>query len=148
MAEPTWPLRIAAKAANTSPKTMQRWLNHNIITLRGNDVRPKGSGDYCGLSRNRVLQAAITQRLLTIGMSLSNAGKAALQFSDCDDAERAPGDVFPFGKTLLIIDHNGARVINADFDVPLFDATHRATSAVVIDCNQIAAQVNAVLTSK
>jgi hypothetical protein len=148
MTEPTWPLRIAAKAANTSPKTMRRWLNHNIITLRGNDIRPKGSGDYCGLSRNRVLQAAITQHLLAIGMSLSAAGKAALQFSDYGDTERAAGECFKFGKTLLVIDPAGTRVTNVDFDVPLFDATRRATSAVVVDINQIAAQVDAALTSK
>jgi hypothetical protein len=144
----TYALADAARAARTNTRTLRRRIDIGTFKLRGGDIKANGSGTYCGLTRPRVLQVAITQHLTAIGMSPSAAADAASQFSDCGDAERGPGDVFPYGKTLLIIDHNGARVINADFDVPLFDATHRAASAVVIDCNQIAAQVDAALTSK
>lgn len=144
----TWALADAARAARTNARTLRRRIDIGTFKLRGGDIEANGSGTYCGLTRARVLQVAITQHLTEIGMSPSSAAEAALQFSDHGDSKRAPGDVFPYGKTLLIIDHEGVSLTNVDFDVPLFDATHRAASTVVVDCNQIAAQVDAALNSK
>src|SRR5437879_3187372 len=73
----TWTLGPAARAAQTSTKTVRRLLDNKTITLRGSDVPSTGSGSYSRLSRNRILQIAITKRLLSIGMALAKAAKAA-----------------------------------------------------------------------
>jgi hypothetical protein len=66
----TWPLGIAANAARTSPRTIRRWIDNGVIKLKhGQDKLPDGSGSYCGLCRNRILQIAMTQELLLAGMS-------------------------------------------------------------------------------
>jgi hypothetical protein len=141
----TWPLRVAAKAADTTPRTVRRWLDHNIVRLRNNDVRPNGSGHYCGLSRNRILQIAITHRLLAAGMSLSLAATGALQFTDAGQPGREPGQPFEFGKTILVIDAAQTRVVNADFDAGFADLINHAPSAVILDVNQLVDQVGATL---
>jgi hypothetical protein len=51
-----YPMALAAKAANISPKKQRRWLDTGGLPLRGNDRKAHGSGHYCGFSCNRVLQ--------------------------------------------------------------------------------------------
>jgi hypothetical protein len=85
----TWPLGIAATAAQTSTRTIRRWLDNGVIKLkRGQDVMANGSGSYCGLSRNRILQIALAQNLIAAGMARSRAASAALAFTDM--ARRGP----------------------------------------------------------
>jgi hypothetical protein len=98
----TWTLGVAANAAQTAAKTVRRWLDNGVIALRGHDVKSDGSGFYCGLSRARVLQTAITRALLNVGVSLSVAARAALIFSDHGDSDRLPGELFKFGKTSMM----------------------------------------------
>ena len=141
----TWPLGIAACAAQTSTRTIRRWLDNGVIKLRrGQDVIANGSGSYCGLSRNRILQIALTQQLLATGMSRSRAASAALVFTDTGDEQRAPGELYPFGKTLLVVDRT-PQVINADFDARLTDLMPLSPCAIVVDCARITTCVDEVL---
>jgi hypothetical protein len=140
MSDHTWTLGPAARAAQTSTKTVRRLLDNKTITLLGSDVPSSGSGSYSRLSRNRILQIAITSQLLAVGMSLAKAAKAAFQFTDINDSR-----LFDFGRTFLVIDANDTHVVNVDYDERLTDATRRVSCAIIVDCNQIVAQVDAAL---
>ena len=144
----TWPLGIAASAANTSPRTIRRWIDNGVIKLkRGQDVVANGSGSYCGLSRNRILQIAITHQLLEAGMSRSKAARAALAFTDTGDESRATGELYPFGKTLLVIEQT-PRVINADYDARISEIIPLQPCAVVLDCARITNRVDETLSKE
>jgi hypothetical protein len=141
----TWPLGLAAKAANISPRTIRRWIDNGVIKLkRGQDVTAKGSGSYCGLSRNRILQIAIARHLIDAGLSRAKAAQAASEFSDKADSQREPSGLYPFGRTLLISD-GAPRVINADFDARVSDFITLEPCAVVLDCGQITNRVDKTL---
>src|SRR6476620_10483189 len=77
----TYPLRVAAKAAQAPQRKQRRWIDTNVVPLRANKHKASGSGNRCGLSRARILQIAITEVLLKSGVSLSSAAKAAFEFS-------------------------------------------------------------------
>jgi hypothetical protein len=136
-----WPLGIAANAAKTTPRTIRRWIDNGVIKLKRGHVFANGSGSYCGLSSNRILQIALTQDLITTGMSRSRAASAAIVFTDKGNAERAPGALYPFGKTLLVVDSD-PHVINADFDARLSEIMPLSSCAVVVDCERITKSVD------
>jgi hypothetical protein len=72
---PTYSLSVAAQAARTASRKIRRQIDSNVTPLRANDVKATGSGSRVGLSRNRILQTAITAVLLKSGVSLSRAAK-------------------------------------------------------------------------
>jgi hypothetical protein len=142
----TFHLSVAAEAAKTPAKTCRRWMDNNVIKLRGNDSNPTGSGNYCGLSRNRVLQLAVTQALVKNEVSLSTAAKAALAFSDSGNVGREAGQLFARAKTALVLSPTGAVVSNLDFDSRVSDI-YTDGVAIVLDLNKVVADVDAVLYS-
>jgi hypothetical protein len=146
MSARTYPARVAAEAAQTPQLTIRRWIDSAATPLRSNDSRTSGSGNYCGLSRNRILQLAITQALLKSGLSLSRAAKYALEFSDSAANGREAGQLFPVGKSVLVIGNGSAAVNNVDFSVSVFDLSNSGV-AVIVDLNAIVNQVDAVLNS-
>jgi hypothetical protein len=140
----TYPLRIAAAAAKVSEKTLRRWQDNHIIVLRGNDLTTSGTGNPCGWSRNRILQAAVTEPLLKNGVSLSTAAKAAFKVSDEGQTGRAPGELFKHGKTMLFLDPDGPKVKNILFDATLADVSNRGV-CIFIDINRIVDSVDTTL---
>jgi hypothetical protein len=141
----TYPLRVAAEAAQIPERTGRRWIDNHVITLGGIDSRTTGSGNHCGWSRNRIEQAATMEILLKSGMSLSRAAKAALKFTDEGQTGRAPGQLFEHGKTMLVISGNGASVKNCFFDATLADVSNREISITSVDMNKVVDQVDSVL---
>jgi hypothetical protein len=142
----TYPARVAAEAAQTPQLTIRRWIDSGVMPLHGNDSRTTGSGNYIGLSRNRILQLAITQALLKSGVSLSRAAKAALEFTDSGNTGRAAGEVYSTGKTILTIGGpNGPAVRNVDFNVSVFDQMSNDEVTITVDLNRIAERVDSVL---
>jgi hypothetical protein len=141
----TYPLGIAALAAQITPRKFRRW-SETVMPLRSNDVKAEGSGIYCGWSRNRVLQAATIQDLTKAGASLSDAALAALQFSDQSNLTRPAGEIYPMGKSYLVVGSDSpATVVNADFDLRVSDLASRGSSVIIVDLNAIVDQVDAVL---
>lgn len=138
----TVPIGTAANAIGISPKVIRRWLDHGVIELRRNDVRSRGTGSYCGLSRNRVMQIAITHRLAEIGLSPKRAAKAAFQFTDIADLDREPCALHHFGQTVLVIGADRCRIANTGFDAGIADFV---PAAAILDLNTICASVDAAL---
>jgi hypothetical protein len=105
-----------------------------------------GSGDPAGLSRRRILQLAIIRHLTSAGVALAAASAAALTFSDVGQTGRAAGDLFPTGKTLLVLSDMPSVVVNSDFDASLASLSG-GISLIVVDLNKIVSQVDIALTS-
>ena len=140
----TYPLRVAAKAAQAPQRKQGRWIDTNVVPLRANDHKASGSGNRCGLSRARILQIAITEVLLKSGVSLSSAAKGAFEFSDRGKAGRGAGQLFPRGKTILNLSPAGPVVSNIDFDGRVLDLMNDAV-VIAVDLNAIVARVDSIL---
>ena len=147
MGNTTYPLKDAARAAQMNERELRRHINNGIIKLQGYDRKSNGSGDPAGYSRRRILQAAIMKQMAGFGLPASKASAAALQFCDFGQTGRGAGDLFPTGKTLLILSEEPPVVINADFDVSVASLSPCGVSLTIIDINKIVASVDAALTS-
>jgi hypothetical protein len=140
---------VAVKAAQfPSLVEWRRQVFNGPIKLRNCDRETTGSGIPVGYSRRRILQAAIVRKLIPLGVTNRAAGRCALAFTDEGTSERAAGQLYPHGKTILCVSAQGAKVLNAMFDVTLADATDREVAAITIDLNQVVAQVDAVLNNE
>jgi hypothetical protein len=143
---PTYSLSVAAEAARTSTRKIRREIDSNVTPLRANDVKANGSGTRIGLSRNRIVQIAVTTKLVKSGVSLSNAAKAALEFSDSGDMGRDAGEVYPTAKTILAISGpDGPAVRNVDFNVSVFDEMSNDGVAIIVDLNRLTEHIDSVL---
>jgi hypothetical protein len=91
-ANKTWPISTAAKAADMQSRALRQWFSTRVLKLRANDRKSTGSGDHCGLSRQRAYQAAITQTLNRYGVSVSRAALAAALFTDEGQPNPRPQD--------------------------------------------------------
>ena len=140
----TYSIGVAAEAARTTPRKIRRLIDTNVTPLRANDVKATGSGSRVGLSRSRILQVAVTTPLVKSGVSLSNAAKAALAFTDCGSAGREPGELFEHGKTVLVIGPEGPTVRNIAFDASMADVSH-GVCTITVDLTRIVESVDSTL---
>ena len=140
----TWPLRVAAQAADMKPSALMQWFYTGVLSLQGNDRKSTGSGDHAGLSKQRACQAAITQVLNRRRVSVSYAARGAFQFTDCGNTGRAAGELFPVGKTILLL-NDLAIVKNVFSDTSFFDLSIGSASIIAVDLAAIVEQVDAVL---
>jgi hypothetical protein len=140
----TWPLDDAARAARMKGRTLQQWKTTGVLPLQGNDRKSTGHGDRSGYSRPRIVQAAITQQLNLHGVSVSRAAKAAFEFTDRGNTDRAPCEVFEVGKTILMVKPDGATLINIFADTSYSDVSNSAC-VISVCVNEVIEQVDAVL---
>jgi hypothetical protein len=139
----TYTIGVAAEAARTTPRKIRRLIDTNVTPLRANDVKAAGSGSRIGLSRNRIMQIAATTVLLGSGVSLSNAAKASLEFSDRGSAGREPSQCFKHGKSVLVIGPEGATLKNFPFNATLTDISD--VCIIAVDINRVVDAVDAIL---
>jgi hypothetical protein len=145
----TYPMPIAVKAAGfKSTMEFRRQVYLGPLSLQSCDKESTGSGVPVGYSRNRILQAAFMKKLTPLGLTAAAAARHAFVFTDQFQPDRAAGQLYPEGRTILVVTAEGAKVVNTNFDVTLTDATDRAETCLVIDCNQIVQQVDAVLNNE
>jgi hypothetical protein len=143
----TYSIGVAAEAAQMPVKKIRRYIDTNVTPICANDVKATGSGSRVGFSRNRILQIAVTEALLKSGVSLSTSAKGAFEFSDRGNAGRGAGQIWPIGKTILVIGGpNGPAVSNVDFNASIFDMSNQGVS-IILDLNKVVADVDAVLNS-
>lgn len=143
----TYPLNIAAKAAGTKIKKLRSRLDHGSIELRGCDRKSSGSGDWVGLSRNRILQIAIIESLTGIGVALSAASEAALKFTDEGQTGRSPGQLFDHGKAVLLITPDGTTVKNIFSDTSFSDVSNCSACVISVDLSRVVEQVDNALSN-
>jgi hypothetical protein len=138
----TWRLRDVAQAIEMNPRALRQCFETGALKLDGRDKKSTGSGSYIGLSKQRAYQAAIMKHLNRIGLSIPDAARAAYEFSDVGNIDRAPGYLFAVGKTMLLAKPDGATVINV-----FSHTTHVSNGSVFIcvDINSVVDQVDAAL---
>jgi hypothetical protein len=137
MPTPLLKLGGLSRATGVSVPTLGRWFDRGTIKQSRRDKASTGHGDHRQFSRNTVVQIAIAQKLIELGIGAGRANKAAAVFAD--DAE-----IFPCGKTLLIVGPNGTIVRNAFHDTPLADVTNDGM-CIIIELNRVVEHVNSIL---
>ena len=136
----TYPLPVAAEAAQIEPRKQRQLIDTGKIPLRSNDVVPGGSGNYCGLSRNKILQTAVTEAAWRGGVAISTAAAAAFAFSDLGSTGRKAGELYPVGKTILVINREDAVVRNILSD-STFSEISTLDSFTIVNLNRIVEHV-------
>jgi hypothetical protein len=142
--EKTYPLHIAAAAAQSKPREFRRKVDNGFLAFKGCDRASTGTGDPAGYSQRRILQAAIIKGAGRL-VSSSTASDAALKFTDEGNLGRAPGELYPHGRTVLLITPDDATVKNLFSYTSLSDVSN-STWTVIVDLNRLAEQVSTVLT--
>jgi hypothetical protein len=137
-----WRLRTAALAAEMKPRALRQCFETGALKLTGKDKKSTGSGTYVGLSKPRVYQAAIMKHLNKLGLAIPRAARLAFQFSDVGNIDRAPGELFSQGKTVLLVTPDDATVKNT---FSFSDISNYAACSITVDLNQIVTQVNTEL---
>jgi hypothetical protein len=140
----TWPVRRAAEAAGMKQRALSQCFAIGALKLSGKDKKATGSGSRVALSKPRAYQAALMKQLHRNGLSFPHAARLAFEFSDVANINRAPGDLFAHGTTLLVVTPDGATVKNIFSDTSLADISNSAC-VITVNCNQIVQQVDAVL---
>jgi hypothetical protein len=137
-----WSLRDAARAVNTTPKILSKWLETGVVKLTARDKAATGSGSRVGLSYPRVVQFAILNELTKLGVRTTPASVAALRYSDCGAPGRPLGQPFVSGTTWLVIQaDSAASVVNVPSFGNISDVVG-GSGAVTLCINPIADRVN------
>ena len=142
----TWRLSAAAPAADMKPRQLRQCFETGALKLSGKDQKSSGSGSYAGLSKPRVYQAAIMKHLHRSGLSIPHAARAAFEFSNVGNIDRAPGELFAHGKTVLLITPNGTTVKNIFSDTSFSDVSNGSACVITVDLNRVVEQVDTLLT--
>jgi hypothetical protein len=147
MNKKTWPLNKNAEAAGMKPRAVRRWTETGVITLQGNDRMPDGPGCPAGFSRQRVYQTAIVRHLVKLGVPASDAALAAFEFTDRGNKNRAPGQLFEHGRTILQMGPrpNEPVVRNVDYDAAFSDVCNLSPCVIQLDCKTVVDEVDAIL---
>jgi hypothetical protein len=142
----TWRLREVAQAAEMKPRALRQAFEIGALELGGNDKKSSGSGSYIGLSRPRAYQATIMKHLHEAGLRIPDAARLAFEFSDVGNIGRAPGQLYPHGKTVLIVfGPDNAVVRNVFSDTSLADVFTSSPCVIIVTVNAIVDQVDTVL---
>lgn len=145
MQSAVWPLRDGARAAGMKPRALRQKFDTGLFKLTGCDRQSTGSGSRCGLSRRRVLQAAITEKLTQLGFSPSRAARAAFEFSDSGNVGRQPAELFDHDRTILLIRPDGATVKNVPITASFADIKDGEDCHLMVDLNAIVKRVDYLL---
>ena len=124
MTIPLFKLGGVSRATKVSLPTLGRWLDRGTIRQSRRDKPSTGSGEHRQFSRNTVVQIAIAKQLIDLGIGAGRANKAAAVFG-----ERA--QLFPCGKTYLVIGRDGTRVKNGFHDTPLTEVSNDGVCTIV-----------------
>jgi MerR HTH family regulatory protein len=129
---------VVSAATGVPIPTLGRWHDRNTFKPSRRDKPSSGSGDHRLFSRATIYQIAIAKTLIDLGIAASPANRAAALFTE----------LFPCGRTLLVITPTGARIVNAEFNATLTDFCGRPfCSAIIVDCRHVVAAVDHALIS-
>ncbi|MEM6438545.1 MAG: hypothetical protein AAF763_02445 [Pseudomonadota bacterium] len=159
LAQPQFFLSDVARAAQMNPNTLKTWINRGLIVMQNGDREAAGFGTRRLFSLRRIYQAAITARLVDLGIGADAAARAALRFTDlagdmADGSEdfhwggeepdvsslRVPGELFSSGTTYLVISRSPHEPDATIELVAVADQTIREEAryaAVLLNLNEI-----------
>jgi DNA-binding transcriptional MerR regulator len=139
-------LSQAAQAANISARTLSDWLARKLI-----DIPAYGTGTHRQFTRDDVIRIALISELVGIGIAIGEAAKAAATLCDDAGADRDAADLFPNGKTILLVDSENSRCINVadreQFESAMLAVYEDVRSVIAVVLNTVVARVDAALAS-
>jgi hypothetical protein len=121
-----------ARAAGITLGLLAQWVDRKIVRLAPPDVPAASSGVPRQFSRRRIDQIAIAAELVNVGISSSHAAEAASTFTDQPSKGRAAGELYPVGKTLLVVAADGTSVVNVSESAALDSAIDVLASVAAI----------------
>ena len=138
-------LSEVAAAVGIELRTLPGWIDRRLI-----DIPASGSGHHRRFDRDDVNRIAIISALVRLGVSVSDAAKAASAYSDDCDGIRDVGDLYTEGQTFLILDEDGARCINVsatreEFESAMASVYSETHGAVVINVGAVIAAAERAL---
>jgi hypothetical protein len=141
----TWRLRDVAQVAEMKPRALRQCFEIGALKLSGNDKRSTGSGDFVGLSKQTAYHAATMKHLHRLGLSIPHAARAASEFSNVGNIDRAPSELFKHGETILVVGPDSTTVKNIFSDTSLADVFASSPCVIIMDINRVTEQVDTVL---
>jgi hypothetical protein len=144
MPTPLLKLGGLSRATGVSVPTLGRWFDRGTIKQSRRDKASTGHGDHRQFSRNTVVQIAIARKLIELGIAAGRANKYAAVFTDEYQTGRSSGELFPCGKTFLIVGPEGAFVRNAFHDTLLSDVSKDGV-CMIVELNRVVEYVNSIL---
>jgi hypothetical protein len=133
------------RATGISVPRQNQWYDRGTIKPSRLDKRPAGSGCHRMVCPATVYQIAITAKATQLRLPARQAAEAARLFAD-EQPGRSANTLFEFGRTLLITDVSGSRIVNSQFDDALIDICGRPfASALIVDIGQIVLAVDTAL---
>jgi hypothetical protein len=149
-------LREVAYAAGLTPGTLSSWFarGHVIMSPQKGDHETSGSGHQRLFSFYRAVHIATMAELARLGIFPAlYTSQLAFSFSDLGTPERPPAELFPTGRTWLVIRCIDGKLEGAvenvftGAEIDLFRDRRRriATSVIVLDMNQLVARVRSRL---
>jgi hypothetical protein len=136
------------RATGISVPKQNQWYDRRTIKPSRIDKKPSGSGSYRLVCAGTVYRFAITAACANMGMSAKQSADAASLLAD-EQTNRPAGKPFQYGRTLLIVNACGSRIVNCGFNDALFDICGRPfQAAVIVDVGQIIATVDSILTKE
>jgi hypothetical protein len=133
------------RIAKVPEATAAQRLDRGIWKMSRRDTHSQGSGQHKEFCRDTTIRFAISQKLIELNVGAKPASEAASLF-DQPQPGRNAGDVFEFGRTLLIKKAGGSRVVNVGYDDSLIDILGRPfEAAIIVDIGQIARAVDSEL---
>jgi DNA-binding transcriptional MerR regulator len=121
----------AARIVGLAAPTLASWVDRGLVEL---DIPSPGTGTPRTFSRKCLDRVALIAELVRLGLPVSESARAASVFAD--ESQPKAGELFARGKTVLLHDADGTRIVNAlgdDFGVALHFAFGVANTLVDLD---------------
>jgi hypothetical protein len=141
----TWPIRKVASIADMDPRILHQWFATRMLHYGREDLHSLGIGIRSGLSRPRVIEATTLRLLTRWGLMASRSANAVRKFTIEGNNGREPCELFPLGKTALVLNQTDAEVVNLDPDARVFSDLSNNGVSIVVDMNAIVERVDTAL---
>jgi hypothetical protein len=135
----------ASKAAGVRTARMQKAIERGNIRLTSRDRPSRTAGEPHRLSRARVVQFAITQRLIEVGVKPSIAATAAFEFSDGRATDQDACGTSRPRVVLIGLPYGAIKLLSLPPDGSVEELLFNEHAAFVVNCSAIARQVDVAL---
>jgi hypothetical protein len=143
-------LKLGGLSRVTGVKESQvlRWLDRGTGGIESSrfDSTTSGAGDHRHFSLPTINKVGIASKLMLLNISAGQALADAARYTDFGDGNRAPNELFEFGRTVIVHTATGTTIKNLDADSSLADAFGRPmTPAIILDIGPVIDEINTKL---
>jgi DNA-binding transcriptional MerR regulator len=147
MKQPQMKIGDVSRVTGIPIAKLGRWIDRRTIQPSRNDHPSTGTGDHRTFSRATINKIAIAKKLIELGISAGPANAAASLFTEHGQRDRAAGEPFAQGRTILALRPTGAVVLNAQFDADFSELSDFGVAFAAVDCGKICKAIDAISNS-